>query len=135
MKKSGIFLFNLANVSGIKPMYPVLLYVDLSRQIIYCSLITLMLFVICSFFIFVKCILIFFVACSIGFYGPNCTIKCPFPGYGKGCQLECRCSESLCSHVDGCNTSNKGMHTLSWTCTELGKWSTNCQRHGIFVIL
>ncbi|XP_078314489.1 uncharacterized protein LOC144619682 [Crassostrea virginica] len=51
--------------------------------------------------------------CSIGFYGPNCTIKCPFPTYGKDCQLDCRCSKSLCSHVDGCNTSNKELSKVS----------------------
>ncbi|XP_078314480.1 uncharacterized protein LOC144619678 [Crassostrea virginica] len=51
--------------------------------------------------------------CNIGFHGPNCTITCPFPGYGKDCQLKCRCSESLCSHVDGCNTSNKELSELS----------------------
>nr|XP_022294825.1 uncharacterized protein LOC111104940 [Crassostrea virginica] len=57
---------------------------------------------------------IFFVACSIGFQGPNCTFICPFPSYGKDCQLECRCSESLCSHVDGCNTSNKGPYEVAF---------------------
>ncbi|XP_078314525.1 uncharacterized protein LOC144619691 [Crassostrea virginica] len=51
--------------------------------------------------------------CSIGFYGPNCTNICPFPAYGKDCQLECRCSKSLCSHVDGCITSNKELSELS----------------------
>nr|XP_022291474.1 uncharacterized protein LOC111102851 [Crassostrea virginica] len=51
--------------------------------------------------------------CSIGFSGSNCTIICPYPGYGKSCQLEFYCSESLCSHVDGCNTSNKELSELS----------------------
>nr|XP_022294822.1 multiple epidermal growth factor-like domains protein 10 [Crassostrea virginica] len=47
--------------------------------------------------------------CSIGFQGPNCSLTCPFPYYGKDCQSICLCSKSLCSHVDGCNTANKDL--------------------------
>ena len=27
---------------------------------------------------------------------------CRFPHYGKGCQLECNCTEKLCNHISGC---------------------------------
>lgn len=50
----------------------------------------------------------FVIACRIGFYGPNCSDACVHPGYGKDCQMECNCTKSLCSHIDGCNTSNEG---------------------------
>nr|XP_022295704.1 uncharacterized protein LOC111105625 [Crassostrea virginica] len=30
--------------------------------------------------------------CRIGFYGPNCSDACVYPGYGKDCQMECNCT-------------------------------------------
>ncbi|XP_078314556.1 uncharacterized protein LOC111103576 [Crassostrea virginica] len=49
--------------------------------------------------------------CRIGFNGPNCSDACVYPGYGKDCQMECNCTKSLCSHIDGCNTSNEELLT------------------------
>ena len=55
----------------------------------------------------------FVIVCIIGFNGPNCSDACVYPGYGIDCQLECKCTKSLCSHIDGCSTSNEGnMHFI-----------------------
>nr|XP_022292179.1 uncharacterized protein LOC111103303 [Crassostrea virginica] len=40
--------------------------------------------------------------CVEGFFGPNCSLQCRFPSYGKHCQLECNCSMELCNHISGC---------------------------------
>lgn len=42
------------------------------------------------------------VACEKGFWGNNCTKPCPFPSYGKECQLECSCKKEVCDHANGC---------------------------------
>ncbi|XP_048768718.2 uncharacterized protein LOC125675237 [Ostrea edulis] len=43
-------------------------------------------------------------ACEVGFHGPNCTVRCPPPSYGKDCQLKCTCNDDDCRHhhVYGC---------------------------------
>ncbi|XP_078320899.1 uncharacterized protein LOC144621449 isoform X7 [Crassostrea virginica] len=41
--------------------------------------------------------------CSDGFFGPNCSISCPFPSYGRRClDGECHCSKELCDPRNGC---------------------------------
>nr|XP_022290787.1 multiple epidermal growth factor-like domains protein 11 isoform X2 [Crassostrea virginica] len=42
------------------------------------------------------------IACEIGFAGLNCATKCFYPSFGRGCQSECKCDETLCNHVYGC---------------------------------
>ncbi|XP_056013524.1 multiple epidermal growth factor-like domains protein 10 isoform X2 [Ostrea edulis] len=41
------------------------------------------------------------IQCMTGFYGINCTIPCPYPGFGWDCQLQCTCSNEDCNHVYG----------------------------------
>nr|XP_022291316.1 uncharacterized protein LOC111102740 [Crassostrea virginica] len=41
--------------------------------------------------------------CSDGFFGPNCSISCPFPSYGRRClDGECNCSKEICDPRNGC---------------------------------
>lgn len=41
--------------------------------------------------------------CSPGFYGWNCTDRCPDNHYGKKCSAKCSCNETqICHHVCGC---------------------------------
>ncbi|XP_052711143.1 platelet endothelial aggregation receptor 1-like [Crassostrea angulata] len=41
--------------------------------------------------------------CTPGYYGPNCSKPCRYPGYGSWCQKECFCNMTICSHVSGCS--------------------------------
>lgn len=50
--------------------------------------------------------LIFLVDCTPGYFGPNCSIPCRYPGYGSWCQKECNCNVTVCSHVNGCPEYN-----------------------------
>lgn len=41
--------------------------------------------------------------CSPGFWGWNCTNRCPENHYGKRCKTQCSCNETqICHHVCGC---------------------------------
>lgn len=40
--------------------------------------------------------------CHTGFTGPNCTINCRYPGFGKECQNVCNCNKSFCDPSTGC---------------------------------
>lgn len=42
-------------------------------------------------------------ACGKGYTGLNCEIKCPYPLYGKGCQMRCDCIDEVCDPVNGCS--------------------------------
>ncbi|XP_052714483.1 uncharacterized protein LOC128187875 [Crassostrea angulata] len=43
------------------------------------------------------------VECSPGFWGWNCTDRCPKNHYGKRCLTKCSCNETqICHHVCGC---------------------------------
>lgn len=44
--------------------------------------------------------------CTPGYYGPNCTIPCRYPGYGPWCQKKCICNMTICSHVNGCSEND-----------------------------
>lgn len=41
-------------------------------------------------------------ACMDGYHGENCSISCPYPFFGKECQMICNCSEDLCDISKGC---------------------------------
>lgn len=47
---------------------------------------------------------IFFSECSNGRIGHYCEISCPYPNYGKECQLRCQCNEELCDPATGCKS-------------------------------
>ncbi|XP_062595566.1 multiple epidermal growth factor-like domains protein 10 isoform X2 [Saccostrea cucullata] len=55
------------------------------------------------------------VVCAEGYSGPNCSIRCPFPGYGKACQLTCSCAEEECDATTGCIYSTMGRKTETET--------------------
>lgn len=41
--------------------------------------------------------------CSPGFWGWNCTNRCPKDRYGRKCLIKCRCNETqICHPVCGC---------------------------------
>ncbi|XP_056015923.1 uncharacterized protein LOC125675443 isoform X2 [Ostrea edulis] len=42
------------------------------------------------------------VECRAGYFGIDCSNKCPFPSYGKHCQQECQCNAELCDVSEGC---------------------------------
>ncbi|XP_056014886.1 uncharacterized protein LOC125677575 [Ostrea edulis] len=42
------------------------------------------------------------VECDIGYYGPNCSLKCPFPFFGSRCNSTCTCSNESCHFANGC---------------------------------
>lgn len=44
-----------------------------------------------------------------GYFGPNCTDKCPYPTYGERCQGYCDCSNTTCNVSTGCETLTTGI--------------------------
>ncbi|XP_048767856.2 multiple epidermal growth factor-like domains protein 11 isoform X2 [Ostrea edulis] len=48
------------------------------------------------------------IPCEVGYYGIDCAEPCPFPSFGKECQLLCNCSEYQCNHKKGCPKSDCG---------------------------
>lgn len=40
--------------------------------------------------------------CTIGYSGPSCNLKCPYPSNGLDCQQFCNCEKSLCNFQYGC---------------------------------
>lgn len=50
----------------------------------------------------------------IGYRGPDCELRCPFPSYGEGCQMLCYCIGKMCDPVNGCNITSSGiLHVFS----------------------
>lgn len=47
-------------------------------------------------------------ACEVGYKGVDCETECPFPSYGRECQLICACEETDCDFVNGCRRSLNG---------------------------
>ena len=48
--------------------------------------------------------------CSRGYHGPNCTIQCPYPTYGDGCQGICDCDNDTCDFTTGCTLLTTGTY-------------------------
>ncbi|XP_062596686.1 uncharacterized protein LOC134258148, partial [Saccostrea cucullata] len=46
--------------------------------------------------------------CSIGLTGPNCSLQCRYPSYGRLCQQQCDCTEIYCNKIVGCVSIEKG---------------------------
>jgi hypothetical protein len=46
-----------------------------------------------------------FTECPDGYFGPSCEQLCPYPTFGKDCQMECNCSKKVCSPRLGCKGS------------------------------
>ncbi|XP_062620683.1 uncharacterized protein LOC134282294 isoform X1 [Saccostrea cucullata] len=42
------------------------------------------------------------VGCPVGYIGPNCKLKCPFPTFGHFCQSNCECNIEKCHFTTGC---------------------------------
>lgn len=38
----------------------------------------------------------------LGYIGPNCSYKCPFPFYEENCMNMCNCSNKACDVATGC---------------------------------
>ena len=65
-----------------------------------------------------------FPDCSEGFFGPNCSISCPYPSYGRRClDGDCNCSKELCDARNGC------VHGMS-----LEQTTIQCQLYTVFKI-
>lgn len=39
-----------------------------------------------------------------------CTMACPYNSYGRGCQMECNCSEDDCDFALGCEKFESGIY-------------------------
>ena len=74
--------------------------------------------------------------CLIGYYGINCSRKCPYPYFGTKCKHMCICPENNCNFALGCHTGkwifiiltlnyDIGVCTLCCLNTEL----CECQQH------
>lgn len=50
------------------------------------------------------------VECPAGYFGQNCSDRCPWPTYGGWCNQTCACA--TCDHILGCMTT-KGNY--KWT--------------------
>ncbi|XP_078333653.1 uncharacterized protein LOC144625647 [Crassostrea virginica] len=44
--------------------------------------------------------------CRLGYFGPMCSIPCPYNSYGRGCQMECSCLEDDCDFAMGCGNTD-----------------------------
>lgn len=49
------------------------------------------------------------LVCMPGYFGLNCTNKCPYPSYGERCQGYCDCSNTTCNGSTGCGTLTTGI--------------------------
>ena len=51
----------------------------------------------------------YFEECGPGYFGPNCTFICIYPGYGDGCQGICECDNKTCDIFTGCRIPTTGI--------------------------
>ena len=72
------------------------------------------------------------VACEKGFWGNNCTKPCPFPSYGKECQLECSCKKEVCDHANGCQDITGTFLHAGYKCYTAAKYSLSHSFAGCF---
>lgn len=49
-----------------------------------------------------------FVECEAGYFGTNCSSRCPYNSYGKECQMVCKCPEDSCNFAVGCQEDKLG---------------------------
>ncbi|XP_061195766.1 uncharacterized protein LOC133203995 [Saccostrea echinata] len=47
--------------------------------------------------------------CSTGLTGPNYSLQCRYPSYGRLCQQQCDCTEIYCNKIVGCISVEKGV--------------------------
>ena len=52
----------------------------------------------------------YFIECSVGYIGNHCSLPCPYPSYGKGCQKFCSCRKDECIFNLGCEEKLKGIY-------------------------
>lgn len=50
--------------------------------------------------------------CNPGYTDTGCSIKCPYPLYGKDCQQICQCSTEYCYFVSGCLNSKYKFYNI-----------------------
>lgn len=56
-------------------------------------------------------------ACKDGFFGVNCSTKCPVMYFGPSCGFMCSCSIDQCHHITGCQQSPlRGRYFLYFNC-------------------
>lgn len=57
----------------------------------------------------------FITECIPGYTGLECTLKCPYPLFGKNCQKHCDCPTTKCNFQSGClNGKNTEKLTISF---------------------
>lgn len=49
-------------------------------------------------------------ACKHGFFGDNCSSKCPAMYFGPGCTSQCNSTKDQCHPVTGCLQSPSKVH-------------------------
>ena len=47
---------------------------------------------------------------SPGYIGTNCSIQCPYPTYGDGCQELCDCDKDICDISTVCTLLTTGTY-------------------------
>ncbi|XP_048771638.2 platelet endothelial aggregation receptor 1-like isoform X1 [Ostrea edulis] len=60
------------------------------------------------------------VECGAGYVGPNCSLTCPFPFFGPGCNSTCECSNQSCHFAKRCVELNES------TECDVGYMGPNC---------
>ncbi|XP_062571110.1 uncharacterized protein LOC134233135 [Saccostrea cucullata] len=48
--------------------------------------------------------------CGPGFFGINCSEKCPYPHYGDRCRYRCHCPQEICNNTNGCWKGSSTLH-------------------------
>lgn len=72
----------------------------------------------------------YFIACKIGYFGPNCGKKCPYPKYGRKCvDGNCNCSENQCDFAVGCIKGKGKISETPLKCSNLVKRLIFNSRH------